>query len=83
MSATVLAPVFPQHSLAVLSRDEWELLFASVRARLEQTLAVFPQDAEPAEAMTRIRADVQECAEALRKLQMLLAPPRAGWRATD
>ncbi|MCE9661091.1 MAG: hypothetical protein K8R60_21390 [Burkholderiales bacterium] len=83
MSGNVLAPLFPQHALAALSREEWDLLFSSVRIRLEQTVAVFPPEAEPAETMIRVRADVQECVEALRKLQILMAPPRAGWRATD
>lgn len=73
----------PQHLPQALSRPEWELLFASVRARLEQTIAAFPEEAEPAGAMRQIRADVLECAEALRKLQIMLAPARSAFREPE
>jgi hypothetical protein len=82
MSVHALDACLAQHLPVLPSRQEWELLFASVRTRLE-TVAEAPQEAEPAEAMTRIRADVLECAEALRKLQILLAPAGAGRRYTD
>jgi hypothetical protein len=83
MSVHAVDSSFPQYLPSVLSRPEWELLFASVRVRLEQTVVAFPEGGEPAEAMSRIRADVMECAEALRKLQVLLAPARAGFRETQ
>ncbi len=73
----------PQHLPLGLSRPEWELLFASVRARLEQTVAVGAEEARPAEAMRRMRVDVLECVAALRKLQILMAPGRAGFRESD
>jgi len=73
----------PQHLPLGLSRPEWELLFASVRARLEQTVALDAEKARPAEAMGRVRVDVLECVEALRKLQILMSPGRAGFRESD
>ena len=70
-----------------LSRPEWEVLFASVSARLEQAVAAAEADAEPdvgpAEAVRRMRVDVLECVEALRKLQILLAHARAGLRESE
>ena len=80
MSVHALDARLAQHLPVLPSRQEGDLLFASVRARLE-AVAEVPQEAEPAEAMTRIRADVRECTEAMRKLQVLLAPAR--WRDND
>jgi len=73
----------PQHLPLGLSRSEWELLFSSVRIRLEQTVAAGAVEARPAEAMRRMRVDVLECVAALRKLQILMAPGRAGFRGSD
>ena len=66
-----------------LSRPEWEVLFASVSARLEQAVAAAEADARPAQAVRRMRVDVLECVEALRKLQILLAHARAGLRESE
>ena len=66
-----------------LSRPEWEVLFASVSARLEQAGAAAEADARPAQAVRRMRVDVLECVEALRKLQILLAHARAGLRESE
>lgn len=83
MSLHAVESYFPRQLPVLLSRQEWELLFAAVRARLQQTVAASPEEAEPTEAMIRIRADVLECADALRKLQILLAPTRTGFRDPD
>jgi len=80
MSVHALDACLAQHLPVLPSRQEWDLLFASVRARLE-AVAEVSQEAEPAAAMTRIRADVLECTEAMRKLQVLLAPAR--WHDND
>ena len=66
-----------------LSRPEWEVLFASVSARLEQAVAAAEADARPAQAVRRMRVDVLECVEALHKLQILLAHARAGLRESE
>jgi len=57
---------------AALPREEWELLFAAIQARLERTVVIMPVAAEPDEAMSRVRIGVLECVEALRRLQLLL-----------
>jgi len=66
-----------------LSRPEWEVLFASVSARLEQAVAAAEADARPAQAVRRMRVDVLECVEALRKLELMLDPARAGFRESE
>jgi hypothetical protein len=83
MPLRAVDPCRPQHLPLGLSRPAWELPFASVRARLEQTVAVGAEEARPAEAMRRMRVDVLECVAALGKLQILMVPARAGFREPD
>ena len=83
MSLHAVDACFPTQVPLSLSRAEWDVLFASVRCRLEQAVAAAADDAPPSVAMRRMRVDVLECIEALQKLQILLAPARTGFRESQ